>query len=287
MKKIKISVIIISFNRKEMLKLTLNNTLKQNFTDFEVIVVDNSSSDGTKEMIESEFPEVKLIKIDKNIGIEAYNVGIDSAKGEIIVFLDDDSFLETEALSKIARKFDKYSNLGALGCKVKNYYSGEVHHWHPKIKLESGPEEGYHSPLFNGCAAAARKNVLEKVGAYPKEFFLYENERDLCTRIIDAGYDVRYFTDIIGYHMVPSGGRESDRLIFFSNRNRLWYYWKYLPFFPALRYTLSAIKMNFINAVKERKPAYLKSVFSAFGSIFQIIRGRKRVKKENIEKILY
>ncbi|MFH1454655.1 MAG: glycosyltransferase family 2 protein [Armatimonadota bacterium] len=287
MDNIKVSVVILNYNRREILKISLGKMLKQNFSAFEIIVCDNSSSDGSVEMIKKEFPSVKLIESGGNLGIKGYNMAIGESVGEIIVILDDDSFLEKDGLDKIVRKFDKYPKLGALGCKVINFHSNTVHHWHPNIKHDNAPEEGLPTPLFNGCAAAVRKKVLDEVGCYPEEFFIYENERDLCTRIIDAGYDVKYFTDITGYHMVSETGRSSKRLIFYSNRNRLWYYWKYLPFFLSCRYTFSLIKHNLIKAIKEREPEYLKSVFYAFFGMPVVLKKRKCVKKENLKKILY
>ncbi len=188
-----VSVVIINWNRKEALKQVLSNLTTQTYRDFEVIVADNASTDGAPEMVQNEFPQVKLIRLGENTGIKGYNIAFEHSSGEFIVILDNDSFLEDDGIVKIVKKFQKYPKLGALGCKVYNYYSGKVHHWHPKVKAENGSEDGFDSPLFNGCAGAARRSVLKEVGFYPEEFFLYENERDLCTRIINAGYDVKYY----------------------------------------------------------------------------------------------
>lgn len=283
-----ISVLIINWNRKEILKQVLINLAKQTYPHFEIIIADNSSTDGAPEMVESEFPNIKLIRLDENLGIKGYNIALKNSSGEFIVILDNDSFLEETGIAKIVKKFQNYPKLGALGCKVYNYYSGKVHHWHPKVRDENGSEEGFDSPLFNGCAGAARSTVLKEVGFYPEEFFLYENERDLCTRIINAGYDVKYFTDIIGFHMVSDEGRSSERLIFYATRNRIWYFWKYLPIRVALWKTFVITAFNMLVAVKNMKiRMYLMPIAFALKGLPKILKHRNPVKKEYLSKVLY
>lgn len=283
-----VSVLIINWNRKEILKQVLMNLAKQTYPHFEIIIADNGSTDGAPEMVESEFPNVKLIRLDDNLGIKGYNIAFKNSAGEFIVILDNDSYLEETGIAKIVKKFQNYPGLGALGCKVYNYYSGKVHHWHPKVKDENGSEKGFDSPLFNGCAGAAKSRVLKEVGFYPEEFFLYENERDLCTRIINAGYDVKYFTDIVGFHMVSDEGRSSERLIFYATRNQIWYFWKYMPIRIALWKTVKITVFNMLAAVKNmRVKMYLMPIASALRGLPKIFKHRRPVKKEYLSKVLY
>ncbi len=283
-----VSVLIINWNRKEILKQVLINLAKQTYPHFETIVADNGSTDGAPEMIENEFPYVKLIRLNENLGVKGYNIAFKNSSGEFIVILDNDSYLEETGIAKIVKKFQNYPGLGALGCKVYNYYSGKVHHWHPKVKDENGSEKGFDSPLFNGCAGAAKSSVLKEVGFYPEEFFLYENERDLCTRIINAGYDVKYFTDIVGFHMVSDEGRSSERLIFYATRNQIWYFWKYMPIRIALWKTIKITVFNMLAAVKNmRVKMYLMPIASALGGLPKIFKHRRPVKKEYLSKVLY
>ena len=283
-----VSVLIINWNRKEILKQVLMNLAKQTYPHFEIIIADNGSTDGAPEMVESEFPNVKLIRLDDNLGIKGYNIAFKNSSGEFIVILDNDSYLEDMGIVKIVKKFQNYPGLGALGCKVYNYYSGKVHHWHPKVKDENGSEKGFDSPLFNGCAGAARSSVLKEVGFYPEEFFLYENERDLCTRIINAGYDVKYFTDIVGFHMVSDEERSSERLIFYATRNQIWYFWKYMPIRIALWKTVKITVFNMLAAVKNmRVKMYLMPIASALRGLPIIFKHRRPIKKEYLSKVLY
>ncbi|MBF0557414.1 MAG: glycosyltransferase family 2 protein [Nitrospirae bacterium] len=283
-----VSVVMINWNRKEILRKTLLKLREQTYSKYEIIIADNGSSDGAARMIETEFSEVVLIELQENVGIEGYNIAFEKSSGEIVVILDNDSFLEPEGIAKIVRKFRQYPKLGALGCKVLYYDSGETHHWHPAVRVEEGPAEGFDAPLFNGCAAAARRSVIEKVGFYPPEYFLYENERDFCTRIINAGYDVKYFTDIVGFHMVSREGRSNERLIFFATRNRIWYLWKYMPFGIALWKSFTILVYNLFSAAKNMQlMIYLRPFFYAIKGLPEIIKNRTPIKKEYIHKALY
>jgi len=144
------------------------------------------------------------------------------------------------------------------------------------------------SPLFNGCAAAARRSVLKDVGFYPDEFFLYENERDLCTRIINAGYSVKYFTDIIGYHMVSEEGRSSERLIYYSTRNLIWYYWKFIPIRTAVLRTIIIMLSQTISAIRSGDiRVHLRPVVDALFEVPRIIKKRTPVRKELLSKVMY
>lgn len=283
-----VSIVMINWNRKEILRHVLTALAQQTYPNYEIVLCDNNSTDGAREMVQLEFPAVNLIQLPDNVGITGYNIAFERSAGEIIVILDNDSFLEDDGIAKIVKKFQADAMLGALGCKVYNYYSGRIHHWHPNVKSDNVPEEGVDAPLFNGCAAAARSSVLKEVGFYADEFFLYENERDLCTRIINAGYSVKYFTDIIGYHMVSEEGRSSERLIYYSTRNLIWYYWKFIPIRTAVLRTVVIMISRTKSAITSGKiRMHLRPVVDALLALPRILKKRTPVRAELLSKILY
>ncbi len=87
-----VTVNILSFNRKEELRITLTKVFEQDYKNIEVIVVDNSSSDGSQKMVREEFPSVNIIELNENIGIAGWNKGFEIAKGKYVLVLDDDSY---------------------------------------------------------------------------------------------------------------------------------------------------------------------------------------------------
>lgn len=283
-----VSVVIINWNRKDDIRDTLQKMSGQSYKNFEIIVVDNNSTDGAPEMIEKFFPRVYLIKLPRNLGIEGYNIAIKNARGEIIVILDNDSFLEEDGIQKIVDKFNEFPKLGALGCKVKNYYTKKTHHWHPFVNSEDGPPGGYDAPLVNGCAAAARKDVLDEVGYYPEEFFLYENERDLCTRIVNRGYDVKYFLDILGYHKVSPTARDTGRKTYCLTRNNIWYFLRYAPLWIAVWKIGRVLAGQFIRSLQSRTTgSWFMAIFDAVLGVPAVLRKREVVKKEYRKLLLY
>jgi len=108
MKDVFFTVSIVTMNRVNELKRALESVYQQTYKNYEIIVLDNNSSDNTVEMIETNFPDVKLIKSDKNLGCPpARNVMAKEAKGNVIFFLDDDAWLENNVLEEIAKAFGK------------------------------------------------------------------------------------------------------------------------------------------------------------------------------------
>ena len=116
-KKIKISVIIPSFNTKQLLRQCLSSLDKK----MELIVIDNDSTDGSQRIVESEFPQVKLIKNSKNLGYgAANNQGIKAAKGDYLLFLNSDTIIKNNAPSKMAGYLASNPQIGVLGCRLLN-----------------------------------------------------------------------------------------------------------------------------------------------------------------------
>ena len=283
-----VSVVMITWNRKDILRQVLINFMRQTYPRYEIIVADNASTDGAAVMVEREFPQVRLIRLTENSGIRGYNIALQQALGEYVVIADNDSFLEDSGIAKIVGKFKQFPSVGAMGCKVYYYYSNRIHHWHPTVRTDDVSGRGFDSPLFNGCAAAVRMSVLNEVGFYPEEFFLYENERDLCTRIINAGYEVKYFTDITAYHMVSEEQGRNQRLVFYATRNLIWYFWKYMPVEVALSRTLFVMAVTIFSGIRRFKLGlYLKPLKAAIGGLPKILVLRKPIKRKYMAKVLY
>src|SRR4051794_19397133 len=87
-----VSVLIVNWNRQDYIKETLSQLRKQPYPGMEILVVDNGSTDGTQDMITSEFPEVRLLRLEKNVGqCTGLNIGLENARAEIVISLDNDA----------------------------------------------------------------------------------------------------------------------------------------------------------------------------------------------------
>ena len=278
-----VSVVIISYNRIDKLREALTELQKQYFQDFEVIVVDNNSHDGSPQLIEKEFTEVKLIKLPHNIGIAARNRGIEISRGEFIVLMDDDAVLENDWIENALKHFNKEPSLGILASKVLNYYSGKIWGWVYGVDVNTYADKQFEAFTFVGCAAAIRKSALEKAGLFSEELFIYWDEDDLSIRIIDSGYTIWYCPDLIAYHKIPSSQNAArrKRRKYYHARNAIWYYWKYYPVWAAFVISTCSIPYNLGHALRNRCLwSSLKGVLDAFLGMPEILKKRKPVREE-------
>ena len=251
-----LSVVTLNWNRKDDLKETLTSIWKQDFSNYEIIVVDNGSTDGSVEMVEEEFENVKLIKLAKNTGIKGYNIGMQQAKGKYIILIDNDMILvQNDSLGKIVKYFEENTKLGAIAFKIIDADTNKVSLNNPKYILNGDGKNGFEASVFDGGGVAIRKNILEKMGYYPEEFFMYQTEIDLSTKIWNAGFEIRYFPDIAVIHKWSPKSRNNDTFLFLWHRNYLWYFWKYFPFLWTLYETIAFLIIGFI---RERQKKYTR-----------------------------
>ena len=104
-----VSIVILTLNRSDMLRDHLSSIRQQDYTNIEVIVVDNGSSDNTSKLVREEFPKVRIITLEDNIGCAARNIGIKAAVNNIVVTLDDDViFVDDNSLRAIVSFFNEY-----------------------------------------------------------------------------------------------------------------------------------------------------------------------------------
>jgi GT2 family glycosyltransferase len=280
---VNVSVVMLSFNRRDDVVEGVGELLSRDYDNLEIIVVDNGSTDGTAEMVRERFPQVVLVALEKNIGVAAYNTGFDRARGEYIVVLDDDSFPGENAIQRMVEEFRKDEKLGIIAFDVRHYDEFKKKDSTPtKAEHRENKTCGYRM-AFNGCGVGIRKRLLEEVGGYPGEFFLYWNEQDLSIRTMDAGYQIQWFRDIVSYHKYSPVNRESLRAPFYYTRNLYWLIWKYFPFSKLVKDTLRMIYYSFYYSFEQGTSVYLRALLSALLDIRKI--RRKPAKKEIIEQL--
>lgn len=275
-----VSIVTICWNRKEEILESLKGIYQIQYNPLEVIVVDNGSTDGTAEAIKANYPNIRLFSIPENVGIKAYNEGFQKARGEYIVILDDDSFPHTEAVKRMVDKFQQDPKLGVVAFDVRNYYQyDEV-----KTSENQVPEKNtaaisnHYLMAFNGAGAGVRRNILEEAGYYPEEFFLYWNEQDTAFRILDLGYKIEFFSDVVAYHKYSPKNRLSWRAPYYYTRNAFWLIWKNYPAHAAIGKTVQLVNACFYHAMEQKTCIYIKAMLDAFVKIGELKGKRKPVK---------
>ncbi len=232
-----VSIIIVSFNTRDLLRKCLQSIIQEAAqTKHEIIVIDNASKDHSAEMVAQEFPEVRLIRSDVNLGFGvANNAAIKMAQGQYILLLNSDAFLHERALEKALHNISTEPRVGIGGGRLV----GPQGEWQPSARLfpsflneflqMSGlaakypksrffgrynrtwdfPEHSCLTDWITGAFAIIPRVVFEAVGGFDENFFLYYEEVDLCKRIKDKGYTVAYWGDVIVTHL----GGESSKTV--------------------------------------------------------------------------
>jgi GT2 family glycosyltransferase len=239
------SFVIVNYNRKEELLLTINKTkdLIQNYDeDYEIVVVDNGSTDGSAEAVKSSFPEVVLIAEKVNIGAPAWNLGFAKAKGDYFIIIDDDSHIET-GLDEALRYIDQRPHIGVLALNIlTGPYTSEG--W----KMQ----ENKNIVGFIGCGAIFRRETYEKIGGYAEWIFLYVNEWELGLRCLNAGYEVQYFAGCTVIHRTSNLHRTTKRFEMLVAKHQLAIIYKYFPY-KRWKYITRVVLNNLKAVLKELK----------------------------------
>lgn len=238
-----ISIIILSFNGKQYLEKCLMSVAAQTYRDFEVIVVDNASMDGSIEYLESHFPWVRIVKNRENLGFAGgTNSGIKQAQGEYILTLNNDTQVDGHFLEYLVRPMQSDKNVGMCASKML-LPDGRINSTGICISRSgaawdrgmSEPDEKQYDSLediFGPCAGAAlyRKRMLDEIGLFDEDFFLYMEDVDLAFRGRLAGWKCAYVPQAKVYHIHGgTAGFGSDLSVYYGNRNVIWYAVKNFP----------------------------------------------------------
>jgi len=264
-----VSVNILSFNRKDELRNTLQKVFEQDYKNIEVIVVDNASIDGTAKMVQSDFPEAKLISLPKNIGISGWNYALEVASGDYILLLDDDSYPSADSIEKAKLFFERNKSVSIIAAKVINNNSGIIE----TSSFNERPN------FFVGCGAFIKRDVIEKIGGFNQLIFIYLHELDYCVRCYDYGFEIRYVKNVIVYHNLSNERSKWKNEDPFKTSFRFYHYFISYSIFLLQRfypkyiiiYLPKWIVNRFIIAISYR---YFKEFFSA---VFHLIKICKKI----------
>jgi GT2 family glycosyltransferase len=211
---IKLSVIIPNWNGKILLQDCLRSLARQSFKDFEIIVVDNGSTDGSIEFLQSKYPYVKIIKFGENLGFaKAVNKGIKTSKSKYILLLNNDTKVNRHCLKLLVDMLERRRDICAVVPKVVWFFDssiidsagdvmntvGQAFHrgWREKSSKWNIPEEVF---LCTAGASLYRKKAFSKIGLFDESFFIYGEDVDWCLRAQLAGCKFWYEPKAIVYH---------------------------------------------------------------------------------------
>ena len=235
-----LSVLIVCFHDDDVLFPCLSSILdRPDEIPFEVIVVDNASSPVTARRLAAEYPGVRLVPSPSNSGdAGGNNLAFAHAEGRYVLFLNPDTIVQPMALRAMVQRADALPELGALGPKVLNpdrslqrslFRSPRLSDFLDSFALTRVPGFarvfgylGYKDADYqhertvdavSGCALLARRSLLQEIGAFDEEYFIYFEEADLCERIRRSGHKIYYTPEASVVHL---GGAT-------TRRDEVWY----------------------------------------------------------------
>src|SRR4051795_11277719 len=166
----------------------------------DVVVVDNASEDGSGDMVAAEFPGVRLIRRATNNGVSGINEGFAAARGDYVLALDDDCYLPPDGLRRsVAAALEHDADLVSYKV-ISTVDPGRVF------------SEDYRTGLFMfwGCAVLMRRAVIDALGGYDPEIFVWANELEFMLRFFDHGFRHLHFPEVEAVHMKETGAHWSE-----------------------------------------------------------------------------
>jgi GT2 family glycosyltransferase len=240
------SIIILNWNGHHLLEECLDSVFAQTFRDFETIVVDNGSTDGSLELLRTRYRDhVRLISLPKNFGYGGgNNRGIEAAKGKWIVFLNNDTQSDPRWLEELIGAASRHPDVAVFACKVLNYfrrdeidtvghllYPDGINRGRGRLEKDLGQYDREEEVFFpSGCAAAYRKDLLDAIGGFDESFFAYGDDTELGLRARLFGARCLLAPTAVVYHKYSeTSGTYSEYKVYQVERNRVWVLLKYFP----------------------------------------------------------
>lgn len=239
------SIIIVNYKTLELTSNCVDSIIKSHTKniDYEIIVVDNASEDGSIQKIKSQFPEIQTIINQENLGFsKANNIGIKASSGDYILLLNSDTIVEADTLKITMDFIKKHKHIGALGCKIvlpngkldlacKRSFPTPLNGIYHSLHLDTGFPDNKRFGEYNltyidenktcsidcimGAFMLVPRKVIDEVGMLDEDFFMYGEDIDWCYRIKNAGYQIMYYPEArIFHHKKASGiGKRNPRVI--------------------------------------------------------------------------
>lgn len=209
-----VSIVILSYNSREDLAECIPSLTSQTYQNFEIIVVDNASTDNSEEFIRTNYPEIKVVQTGKNLGYAAgNNEGFEVAEGEYIVVVNPDTVANTEWLAELIKPLENDHTLTATTSKILMYNQKDrintcANKNHPTgltfcRGLNKSADEFNNCEevsAVSGCSFAIRSDMLKNIKGFDPDFFLYQEDADLSWRIRFAGGKIMYVPKSVIYH---------------------------------------------------------------------------------------
>ena len=309
---LKVSIVVPNWNGMRFVGMCLDSLARLDFDGHEVIVVDNGSTDGSREMIEEKYPWVRLLKMPDNMGFAiACNEGIKASNAEYIVLLNNDIEVTRDWLKELYEGMERHPECGMGTTKMMFldnrdvfYNTGDLFHsWSAGGGRGQGEKDtGQYEKeeyVFGACAGAGiyRREFFKQVGLFDEDFFIFAEDVDINMRGQLKGLKAVYLPKAKVYHIgTATVGLYSDRYIYLCKRNDIWVFIKNYSLRLYFKYLVSIWKHQFEDikyfTYRGQGQVLLKSKWDALKMLPQMLYRRFQIQTkrttpdEQIEKLI-
>ena len=297
----RIAVVIVNFNGGMLLGECLRHLRAQTRRPERVIVVDNASRDGSADRLENDYPEIEVVRLDRNLGFAAANNVAVRRAGEVewLALLNPDAFPEPDWLERLLAAAQAHPECASFGARLVDAGdpgrldgTGDVYHasglaWrrdHGR-PIASGTSEA--GEIFASCAAAAlyRREAFCEAGGFDESYFCYFEDVDLGFRLRLLGYGCRYVPDAVVRHVGSAvTGKRSPFSIYHGHRNLVWTWCKNMPAPLFWLYLPQHLLLNLGSVIwftlRGQGSVVLRAKWDALRGLPQIWRQRRQIQKQ-------
>ena len=291
------------------LKTFLPSVVETRYPDFEIILADNASSDGSVEWVSEQFPSVKIATFDDNYGYTGgNNRAVPFAEKEILLFLNNDVQVDSNWLNGLNQLFESDTKIGAAQPKILSYKEPEYFEYagaaggfldrlgYPfcrgrlldTVEKDLGQyEDEIELSWASGAALAIKKDLFDELGGFDEDFEFHMEEIDLCWRLKNIGYKIGYSSQSRVFHLgggsLPMG---TPRKVYYNFRNNLYMLWKNLPSSQLLPKIVIRLALDQIAAVRSLVSGRPKEFISIIKAHLHFIFGLPKIhrKRKSIQR---
>jgi len=241
----KVSIIILNWNGKEDTIECLESLKNITYPNYEILLVDNGSTDGSVECLRKRYPEIEIIENKKNLGFaEGNNVAIRKAierEIDYVLLLNNDTIVDPKFLTELVNVAESNPKAGILGPKIYYYNSKRIQSCGGNIDLFRGVvsdqnkyrkescknNDVINTEFLSGCAILVKTTVFEDIGLLEASYFAYYEDADLCVRAKSAGYDLLCVQTSIIWHKGSQSSKVNRYGLYYGTRNMIRFEKKY------------------------------------------------------------
>ncbi|MAG92108.1 hypothetical protein CMO83_05525 [Candidatus Woesearchaeota archaeon] len=290
----KVSIVVVNYNGKKLLEFLLRSISRLKYKNYEILVVDNNSSDGSQEFIKKNYKKVKLISNKKNLGYSGINSAVKYCKGEYILFLNNDMELDKNCIRELIKSIKSDKNIAMAAPKLVNFYDKKIKSggtWVSRAfysgHMAGNKEKTKEIPYLG--VGLIKKDFVNMYGyLFDSDYFIYAEDLDLGLRIRLNSKKAIFEPKAILYHMHSVTMQKSDKSFstYLMERNMLTTFFKILSIKNIILFLPYVLFVRFAAMLKDLVTLRFDLLFARLKAIFWILFNMALVinKRNKIQK---